>query len=284
MITLPIGLSTGCFYNASIFECLELIRYAGFAQIEICSFPAHLDYHDLDTVRRARAEIDRVGLTPYSFHAPFNEAIDITSPYAAVRETSFHEVQQACTAAAELGARHVVLHPGPEASHVPGAERMERLDYGVATVDRVARHCQKLGLGLVLENMLPHLFTGPIRELLWILGSLASTEVRVCLDTGHAFLSGDLDGAVHKLGGYLCMVHVNDNGGQRDDHLPPGQGKIDWRRLLQLLIRGHFEGMLMLELSGGRPADQILRGAREGGQLLQQIMGQLPPVGNSGAG
>ena len=37
-----VGLSTGCFWQTSIFDCLEDIRNSGFGRIEICSFPAHL--------------------------------------------------------------------------------------------------------------------------------------------------------------------------------------------------------------------------------------------------
>lgn len=32
-----VGLSTGCFYQKSIFEVLETIRNGGFSLIEICS-------------------------------------------------------------------------------------------------------------------------------------------------------------------------------------------------------------------------------------------------------
>ena len=48
-----VGLSTGCFWQTSIFDCLEDIRNSGFGRIEICSSPAHLDYHDVERVKRA---------------------------------------------------------------------------------------------------------------------------------------------------------------------------------------------------------------------------------------
>lgn len=71
----PVGLSTGCFYQRSIFDCLEPVRESGFSMIEICSFPAHLDYHDLNAVRRAAQRVDELGLEAYSFHAPFADHI-----------------------------------------------------------------------------------------------------------------------------------------------------------------------------------------------------------------
>lgn len=50
-----VGLSTGCFYQTSIFECLESIRNAGFNLVEVCSYLKHLDYHDEEAVLRLRA-------------------------------------------------------------------------------------------------------------------------------------------------------------------------------------------------------------------------------------
>jgi sugar phosphate isomerase/epimerase len=45
------------------------------------------------------------------------------------------------------------------------------------------------------------------------------------------------------------MVHAGDNLGERDDHLPPGEGAIGWAGFAAALRRAGFEGMLMLELS-----------------------------------
>ena len=74
-----VGLSTGCYYRTSIFDCLEPIRNAGFGLIEVCSYPAHLDYHNLEKAKAAAARIDELGIEPFSFHAPFADDIDITS-------------------------------------------------------------------------------------------------------------------------------------------------------------------------------------------------------------
>ena len=53
-------------------------------------------------------------------------------------------------------------------------------------------------------------------------GILADRHVqRHLAEEGHAHLSGDLYGVMHKLSAHLRMVHVNDNHGHRDDHLPP---------------------------------------------------------------
>ena len=272
----PVGLSTGCFYRTDIFQCLEPIRAAGFLSIEVCSFPAHLDYHDQQSVRRAARRLAELQLEAYSFHAPFADHIDITSTDEAVRRQSVREMIAAADAAAELGVRRFVIHPGPEKDTIPDHERLQRMQWAVDSLNTLVRRCGELGLALTLENMLPHLFFGRTRDVLWILGALDSTEVGICLDTGHAHLSGDLPTVAHKLSGHLWMVHASDNHGHYDDHLPPGQGQIDWRALLSQLSRRAFSGMIMLEIAGGRPIDVTLEDARKAAMFVRKLAKELP--------
>ncbi len=267
----PVGLSTGCFYQRNILDSLDGIQRSGFNLIEICSAAKHLDYHDRSAVESAARRIRELRLEPYSFHAPFADHIDISHPDESERRRAVQEILNAAEAAAILGVGYFVIHPGPERSGIPHSERLSRLENAARDLNRVAKRCTELGLGLVLENMLPHLFAGHVRDLLWILGSLETTQVGICLDTGHAYLSGDLSTVVHKLSGHLWMVHAHDNRGKGDDHLPPGEGSIDWRALLRQLQNRGFHGAFVLELSGDIPEDQILGRAQKSQQYLRDI-------------
>ena len=267
----PVGLSTGCFYQKSIFDCLEPILTGGFSLIEICSTPAHLDYHDLAAVRRVAEQIEALGIGAYSFHAPFADRIDITALDADQRSASVREVLAAAEAAAVLGSRHFVIHPGPEHQpHPSGDDRQHRLENVARSLDEIAGHCQRLGMTCVLENKLPHLLFGNTADMLWILGAMTVTSVGVCLDTGHAHLGGELDTATHKLSRHLRMIHASDNRGHYDDHLPPGQGAIDWPRLLALLRDSGFRGSIMMEIAGHGEPVQILDAARRARQFLRR--------------
>jgi sugar phosphate isomerase/epimerase len=246
----PIGLSTGCFYRHSIFNVLEAIRDSGFREIEICSFPAHLDYHNLGDVQRAGKMIRALGLRPMSFHAPFADQIDITAPDDRLREAAIAELISACRAAALLGAENVVLHPGPErAGRPPKDEFLQRMQRAAISLDRVAAFCCEVGVHLLLENMLPHLLFGNISDMLFLLGEIKTCEVGACLDTGHARLSGDLAGVFHKLSGHLQMIHINDNLGDWDAHLLPGEGSIDWPWVIDQLDAHQFAGGLIIEMA-----------------------------------
>lgn len=275
----PIGLSTGCFHHTSIFECLPLIRESGFSMIEVCFSPEHLDYRDLEPVQRAAGRIAELGMEAYSFHAPFAAHIDISSPDAVQREIALREIVRAAEAAAILRVRYLVIHPGPEqAGARPPGERLQRMESTVVVLDQVAQRCRELGIVCVLENKLPHLLFGNAADVLWILDAMKSIGVGACLDTGHAFLSGDLSNLVHKLAGHLKMIHAHDNGGRGDDHQPPGDGCIDWERLLGELARTGFGGAFILELAGDADPATTMANARRGRAYLSELARRLAVV------
>jgi sugar phosphate isomerase/epimerase len=269
----PIGLSTGCFCQRSIFECLDALRKGGFKLVEVCSMPAHLDYHDPGLVTRAARELAARGIEAYSFHAPFADHIDISAKDPKLRKGALAELLRAAEAAARFPTRYFVLHPGPERRKLEGpGQCREGLKRVAESLAEVAKRCRALGLGCVLENKLPHLAFASTSDLLWLLRALGSVEVGICLDTGHAHLSGDLSGVLRALHQHLRMVHAHDNRGGGDEHLVPGAGTIDWHKLLGELAGSGFTGGLILELASTGDVDQLLTGAREAKRFLRGLI------------
>lgn len=268
------GISTGCFYKTDILHALPLVRDGGFVTIEVCSFPAHLDYHNQEHVAKAAELMKSLGMDANSFHAPFADSIDISSLDPGQRARSVREVIAACDAAAALRASYLVLHPGPEREGRPPPEEWyQRMRCAADSLNEVAAHCRHLGVTLLLENMLPHLMFGHVSDLMFLLGAIRETNVGTCLDTGHAFLSKDLRTVVHKLSGHLRMLHVNDNLGDSDSHLSPGEGAIDWISLFRQLRQWNFHGPLILELAdSGEAPELIMRRARDARDYLRGIL------------
>lgn len=276
MINWRIGLSTGCFYNQNILDCLALIRESGFATLEVCSAPAHLDFHDQSAVHRAAERLKELHLEAYSFHAPFAPNIDISSRNATQRDASINEIFRAAEAAAMLNAHYFVLHPGPE--HPPAVEPNEallRIQLVIDSVNQIARRCHELGITCILENKLPHLAFGNIDEILWILDGIKGIAVGACLDTGHAHLSGNMDDFVQKLRSRLKMIHAHDSGGRSDDHLPPGDGKIHWAGLVRRLVEIEFHGAFILELAETADPKTTMSNARRGRSYLRGLVRDL---------
>jgi len=267
-----VGLSTGCFYRRPFLDCLQPISRGGFSLLEVCSYPDHLDYHDLRVVRRAAQELARLGMECYSFHGPFADPIDLSAPDEPLRKSALADMLQAVEAAAVLGARYFVLHPGPDrVIALSDEERRERLIRAAGSVTAVARRCRELGPELVLENMLPHLALGSQSDFFAIVDTLAGEVPGFCLDTGHAHLSGNLQELLLRMKGRLRMLHGNDNRGAFDDHFPPGQGSIDWGAFLQELTATGFCGGIILELAESADVERTLQGAREARLFLHQL-------------
>lgn len=274
----PIGLSTGCFYQQSILEVLEAISRHGFHQIEICSFPKHLNYHHEEEVRKAGEMMRALNLEPFSFHAPFADHIDITSLDAGRRKAAVDELLVACRAAAAMGVKHLVLHPGPERSGRPPQEEfVQHVSYAAESLNTVARVCCDLGVHLLLENMLPHLLFGHLSDMLYLLGEIRDCDVGTCLDTGHANLAGEIHTVIHKLSGHLKMLHANDNHRNFDAHLCPGEGSIDWPWVIGELKRCHFGGSLILELRREHESvDDFLQRAGRARDYLGRLIQEVP--------
>jgi len=267
----PIGISTGCFHSVPLVDCLETIRASGFSMVEVVFSPGHLDYRNPDSVREAAMRLDGLGMEAFSFHAPFAKDIDISSPDLAARENALDEILRAVEAAALLGVHYFVIHPGPEDADTPSREeRLLRIENVVSVLNRVALRCAEAGIRCVVENKLPHLLFGNSSDILWILGAVESTQVGACMDTGHAFLAGDLYNLVYKLAPYLRMLHVHDNKGFADDHSPPGEGRIDWGAFLRELVQIEFQGAMVLEIAGGSAdPETIMARARRGRAFLR---------------
>ena len=139
----------------------------------------------------------------------------------------------------------------------------ERLTYCADALRVLARACAQMGVTLLVETPLPHLIGGHPDEFARVIGQL-DWSVGVCFDTGHVALGHHWDRFIELAGDRLVHVHVNDNRGQFDDHLPPGEGTIDWRHIRETLEQVGFDGWIVLELSCPTgPLSDYLRNAMD---------------------
>ena len=85
----------------------------------------------------------------------------------------------------------------------------------------------------------------------------------------------ELDNLLRKLASHLRMIHAHDNRGQSDEHLPPGDGSIDWLSLLRQFAQANFQGALILEMAGKADAHITMENARRGRSYLREISRRL---------
>jgi len=256
------GISTGIGYRHPIESTLEPIREAGFETLEISTAPQHLDLSSPAALEALHRRIGDAGLRVHSLHAPFGHDVNITSPDAAHRRAALDHLHRATEALAILGGTLYVIHPGGEDQRWVW-ERDLRMSLAVEGLLEVAAGCHAQGLTLVLETPLPHLLGGSLDDFSWILDRLPREGIGVCVDTSHCSLGGFLFDAVSRFGERLVHVQVSDNRGVTDDHLPPGQGIIDWSRFRQALVGVGYRGVFMLEVSGNGDIAAHVRVAAE---------------------
>jgi len=244
-----VGLSTGIAYAHPIEEVLPYIADCGFRTIEVSTAPRHVRLDDPDAIASMARSIERYGLRVHSLHAPFGHDVNLTSPDPEQRRHALERLIQAADVLRWLGGTLYVIHPGGEDQRWTW-DREHRLASSVEGLTSVWTHCRQIGLTLVVETPLPHLLGGQVEDFAWILERLPSEGVGVCLDTSHTALGGFLFEVIERFGQRLVHVQASDNHGHTDDHLTPGEGAIDWARVLSALERVRYQGVFMLEVAG----------------------------------
>jgi sugar phosphate isomerase/epimerase len=75
--------------------------------------------------------------------------------------------------------------------------------------------------------------------------------LRFHLDVGHAFIENRMRGVrdyIAAFGDRLAHVHIHDNHGKQDEHLPLGKGKIDTRKVIRLLKDINYDRTITFEV------------------------------------
>jgi sugar phosphate isomerase/epimerase len=181
-------------------------------------------------------------------HLPtFVYTADLTE---SIRRASLQEMLSALETAAELSAEKVVLHPGFIGGM--GAFVMDlSLKYAMTSLERIYRRALDLGMVLCFENMFPRYlsFVEP-KDFQPVFDEFP--QLMLTLDTGHANINdAGKDRAlrfIELFAARLGHVHMSDNQGKKDDHLPVGQGSVPFRRIVRALQRAEYDGTVTLEI------------------------------------
>jgi sugar phosphate isomerase/epimerase len=157
-----------------------------------------------------------------------------------LRERALEIVRASLAAFAELGVARVNLHPDSSVRLLGHEEIVRR---NVDAVALLAEEAAARRLELMVENMPGPLFADAddLRPLV--------EHASFHLDVGHANLGGQrLGRLLEAFGDRLRHVHVSDNFGKDDLHLPLGAGAIDWPAAVAALKGAGWDGTVTLEV------------------------------------
>lgn len=195
------------------------------------------------TVRRLGDELAARGIE-VSVHAPVFD-LNPGSLDPMIRKHTRRCWERAVGVAGALRARMMNFHTGhhpllPE-STFPGWVALS-----LEIWERVARLAADAGMTLLLENM----FEATPQVQLDVLAQLDADHTGVTLDVAHAHIYGGvgIDAWWTQLGPAIREVHLHDSDGFSDDHLPIGDGALDWRRIFEDLFRTAPDALKVIEM------------------------------------
>lgn len=231
-----------------ILEEIEEIAALGFDYLELAMDPPNAHF---STIHDNREQIQSA-LASHSMklvcHLPtFVSIADLTE---SIRHASLDEMYNSLEVAAELNAMKVVLHPG----HIAGLAVFVMdmaLDFGIQSLEAIIAKADRLGLSVCLENMFPRIqsFYKPshFKDIL-----NRFPDLKLTLDSGHANIeSGDeqrIFDFMRQFGDRIGHVHLSDNLGRRDDHLPIGKGTINFQKIADALNESGYDDTITLEI------------------------------------
>lgn len=277
---MPFGVSTHLYHDVRLGpDQLEEIAAHGFHAVEVFATRSHVDYHDAQALATLASQLTERGLRAHSVHAPIADSLregvwgapySLATADAAARAVAVEEALAALRAAAFLEAGFLVVHLGVPDVQQPGA-RDNRRDAALRSLESLHEAAGPLGVQLALE-VIPNALSDAGALVAVIEDELEAADVGICLDTGHAFLMGDLTDTIEVASGHLLTTHLHDNRGTTDDHLVPFEGAIDWAAAAMTLQKVGYEGVWLFELAGSGEPRRVLERARAAQRRLERIL------------
>src|SRR5437870_4210578 len=231
-----------------------LVR-GGAQAIEIFATRQHLDYANRKQHLREIADWFRTSGVPlHSVHSPMYSdyefgrsgalPVNVASTDRAQRVAAMDEIKRALEIAEQIPFRFLVQHIG-----VGGESFDERkLEAAITSVEHLRAFAKPLGVRILLENI-PNELSAPDRLVEFIRTSHME-DVGVCFDVGHAHLMGGVVQDFEILKRHICSTHIHDNSKDKDSHLWPGDGSINWKEAMELLRSAPQTPPLLLEIEG----------------------------------
>jgi sugar phosphate isomerase/epimerase len=272
------GISTHLYHEQRLSrDHLAQIASYGFEAVEVFATRSHFDYHEPAAIAQLAEWLKETGLALHGVHAPITNRLlpgdqwgDVISNAVsdnAKRQAAVREADTALNIARQIPADVFVVHLGTPAAK--GGENNRTAAF--RSVEEICRLAEPIGIKVALE-VIPNPISdgGALVDLLE--KDLDAPRTGICLDFGHAFLMGDVADTIETVAEHLITTHVHDNGGKKDDHLVPFEGRINWDIALMTMQKVGYDGTYLMELANtGSPA-AVLEQARAARARFDKLM------------
>jgi sugar phosphate isomerase/epimerase len=280
--TRQFGVSTHLYHEQRLNRdhLLEIASF-GFNSVEVFATRTHVDYHNPAAIGDLQQWLAAAGLTLHSVHAPIAEsligtkwgaAFSLASADADARARAVEEAAAAIHIARRIPYRFLVAHLGLPRMQGPAPGDNNR-EAARRSIDELQRVAEPLGVRVAVE-VIPNDLSQPGTLVHFVEDVLEAEGVGICLDFGHAHIDGEVVDAIETVAEHLVTTHVHDNRGQRDEHLVPFDGTIDWSAAMTGMLKVGYEGTLLLEIAAQGSARDTLSRARTARQRIERMLAE----------
>jgi sugar phosphate isomerase/epimerase len=252
-------LSTYLFVSRKLtHDLLAQINEHGFSALEVFCSRAHFDYGSKQEIQALKSALEANRMTLSSLHAPTSKDLSATresgTPLSICevervrRVEAMDELKRAIDVSEDLPFSRMVLHMGGSRETADPRKR----DAAFSSLEHLVLHAHHASVTLALENTTSEM--GDPGYLRAFVDETRLTGLRFNFDIGHANLADGpaeerLEKSLAPLRDLVASVHLHDNHGEKDEHLPPYDGSIDWGAAIPLLKSAPADNLpVVLEL------------------------------------
>jgi sugar phosphate isomerase/epimerase len=221
----------------------EEIKFAsqnGFDYLELTIEPPRAARDEIE-IAPARALLKKLRLpVPVGHNAWY---VPFASPIEDIRRAGLSYFEKCLPVYLAFGIRKVSIHTN---FFYSGKVTREILAHHVEFFRRIVRKGEEAGVKIMMEPVGTEFDT--LENLSHIFRRVPALSLH--LDIGHANITQG-DGGIallRRFGSRLLHVHVSDNNGREDQHLPLGCGKLDLLPVLRELVKIGYNGTITPEV------------------------------------
>ncbi|MBW5411158.1 sugar phosphate isomerase/epimerase, partial [Brachyspira hampsonii] len=154
----------------------------------------------------------------------------------------------------------IVMHPGVFgeggfAKNLPNYQKAVEILGSERVKEKVAENIRYFGefantygIKIAVENIFKGRIYSKIDDLIDLVNTVNMENVGFCLDVGHGNYDGiNISETIRLMKDKLFELHLSDNLGDRDAHLPIGFGNIDWVSVINTLREIGYKGTATFE-------------------------------------
>jgi sugar phosphate isomerase/epimerase len=225
---------------------------SGNTRLELYCSPFHFDYRTQEATSELAARLKEHRLEIFSLHSPTERdlapgrdtgvPISISDTERIRRIDAMDEVKRALEVAELIPVRYLVQHLGT------GRQSADprKFDAAFNSLEHLSVFAKARGVTIALENTPDEL--GSPASLHQFIQETHLHDLKLCFDSGHAQLEGGILPGWEIMRDRAVMAHLHDTRGDKDDHLLPWEGSIDWRAAIEALASAPSPLSIVLEL------------------------------------